>query len=58
MVLCSGSDAPGDLNKSALHMAATMTATVTMTAAVQKQPRGDIRVPEIKVEENSDPQQG
>ena len=39
-------------------MAATMTATATMTGAVQQQPSGDIRVPEIKVQDNSDPDQG
>ena len=58
MVLCSVSEAPGDINKTALHMAATMTATATMTGAVQQQPSGDIRVPEIKVQDNSDPDQG
>ena len=60
MVLCSASEAAGDINKTALHMAATMTATATaaMTGAVQQQPSGDIRVPEIKVQDNSDPDQG
>merc|ERR1712038_1691464 len=34
LVLCSGSDAAGDITKSALDMAATMTATATMTSTV------------------------
>ena len=47
MVLSTGSEAAGDMNKSALHMAATMTATVL------QQPNRDNKVPDINVEDHS-----
>ena len=53
MVLSSGSEAAGDITKSALDMAATMTATATMTGTVLQQPSSDVKVPDINVEDHS-----
>jgi len=53
LVLSPGSEAAGDISKSALAMAATMTATATMTAAILHQPSSDIKVPDINVEDQS-----